>query len=77
MKVYTDNSIYEFNKEEKLVRRMSANPSIPLRTEAEWVKYMTVHYAVGEPMRLITEAPDGDKDSLTLKTTSTVIKVED
>lgn len=77
MKVYTGNSIYEFNEEEKLVRRTSANPNIPLRTGTDWVKYMTAHYAVGEPMRLITEDPGGDKDNLTLRTTSPVVKVED
>lgn len=76
MKIYTENSIYEFNEEEKLVRRLPFNNKNPLRKDEEWSKYLSLRYEVGESMRLVTEHLGGDEAQVTLRTTSTVIKIE-
>lgn len=77
MKIYTENSVYEFDQEQKQVRRLPFNSSNPLRADNDWKHYITFHYEIGEPMRLVTEHLGGEKGSLTLRTTSTVIKVEE
>jgi len=81
MKVYTENSVYEFDMADKMVRRVPrTTPSFvntALRKDNEWVKFLTVHYEVGEPMRMVTEHMDDAKDKITLRTTSPVLKIED
>lgn len=76
MKVYTENSIYEFNEEEKLVRRLPFKNSQPMRKDEEWSRYLTVHIELGEQMRIVTEHLGGDEQQVTLRTTSTVLKIE-
>lgn len=76
MKIHTLNSIYEFDSEHNLCRRTLIDPISHLRKDGEWTKYYTVHYEVGEPMRIILEHLNGDEQQVTLRTTSTVLKVE-
>lgn len=77
MKIYTENSIYEFDTENHMCRRLPYRNNAPLLKDGEWTKYITVHYAVGEEMRIVMEHLEGEKDSITLRTTSTVVKVEE
>lgn len=77
MKIYTENSIYEFDTENKMCRRLPVRNTAPAPKDGEWTHYLTVHYAVGEEMRIVMEHLGGEKDSVTLRTTSTVMKVED
>lgn len=76
MKVYTENSIYEFNKDTRMVRRLAVHPS-PLRPDGEWLKYVGLHYEVGEPMHLVTEHIGGEPGAVNMRTTTVVLKVED
>lgn len=77
MKIYTENSIYEINTEEKLCRRIPLSEAISLRKDKEWAKYITLHYTVGEPMRLVLEHLGSEEPSVTLRTTSTVVRIEE
>ncbi len=76
MIVYTENSTYEFKEDEKVCRRVPSSSLIPLRKDAEWNKYYTVHAEVGAPMRIILEHLSGDEQQLTLRTTTTVTKIQ-
>lgn len=77
MKIYTENSLYEFNLEEKTVRRLPLRSSGALYRDQEWIPYLTFHYEVGDEMKIVMEHLGGEKGSITLRTTSTVIKVEE
>lgn len=76
MKIYTENSLYEFDTENNLCRRTMIEPIANLRKDGEWTKYYTMHYEVGEPMRIVLEHLSGDEQQVTLRTTSLVLKVE-
>lgn len=78
MLVYTENSIYEINTEEKKVRRFPSTEAPELRQDADWIKYLTVrNLNVGEPMTLVLENLDAKPDAITLRKTSPVLKVQE
>lgn len=77
MKVITQNSTYELNTEEKLIRRLPDYQSAVLRKDTEWVKYFTIHIEENSPMRIVMEHLDGDKETLTIRNTSPVVRIED
>jgi hypothetical protein len=77
MKVFTENSIYEFDVDNMLVRRLPKSPTAPLPKDGEWHRYLTAHPEVGESMRIVMEHLAGEEGSVTLRTTSTVVRVEE
>lgn len=77
MKIHTENSVYEFNKENRTVRRLANPIDNPFRKDGDWMKYVAFHAEVGEPMHLVTAHEGGDPSALTMKTTSVVLKVEE
>ena len=77
MKIRTENSLYEFDTENKMCRRLPFRNNAPEPKDGEWHRYLTVHYSLGEEMRIVMEHLQGDKDSITLRTTSTVMEIEE
>lgn len=78
MKIHTETSIYEFDVESKLCRRLPVFESElrGLRKDEEWVKYYDVIYEVGKPMTLVLEHLGGDSSGVTFRNTTLVVKVE-
>lgn len=76
MHVYTQSSVYEFDVENQLCRRV-AIAGVPLRKDEEWVKYYNVYYEVGLPMVLELEHLSGDPEQRTFRTTTTVTRIEE
>lgn len=74
MKVYTRNSVYEVDEVNKKVRRTAANHE--LRRDEDWLQYHTIEVGVGQPMTFILESLAGDADGVTIRTTSTVLRIE-
>lgn len=77
MKIYTENSTYEFDTEKKLCRRIPSPIAGAMPKDEEWLHYLSLRYEVGEEMRIVTEHIGGEKGSVTLRTTSTVVRVEE
>lgn len=77
MRAFTENSIYEIDKENKVIRRTPFYGGRFMPKEGVWEKYFTLHVEVGAPLRVIVEHSDGDEQTLQLRSTSIVTKIED